>query len=271
MLRMTFLESWTAVTASSRSLFMSTTSADSMATSVPAPMARPTSARARAGASLMPSPTMATRFPWAWSSATVFSLSWGSTSATTRFTPSWRPTASAVRGVVAGEHDHVDAHGLEGADSLCAGGLGGVGHRHHAQHPAVPGEVQRRLARLGQPLRYRVEAVQRDAGLLQHGPVARQEPLALDDAADAPARGGQKVLHRGQGDVPGLSLGGDGVGQGVLGGLLQGGGHAQKFLLRHTWGGAAVGDHRLALGEGARLVQHHGLDGVQGLQRLGGT
>ncbi len=56
----------------------------------------------------------------------------------------------------------------------------------------------------------------------------------------------------------------------MLGGLLQGGGHAQKFLLRHTWGWAAVGDHRLALGEGARLVQHHGLDGVQGLQRLGG-
>ena len=41
----------------------STTPADSMATSVPAPMAMPTSARARAGASFTPSPTMATRQP----------------------------------------------------------------------------------------------------------------------------------------------------------------------------------------------------------------
>ena len=39
------------------------TSAASMATSVPVPMARPTSAWARAGASLMPSPTMPTRRP----------------------------------------------------------------------------------------------------------------------------------------------------------------------------------------------------------------
>ena len=36
---------------------ISTTSAASMATSVPVPTARPTSASARAGASLMPSPT----------------------------------------------------------------------------------------------------------------------------------------------------------------------------------------------------------------------
>ncbi len=35
----------------------------SMATSVPVPMAIPTSALARAGASLMPSPTMATTCP----------------------------------------------------------------------------------------------------------------------------------------------------------------------------------------------------------------
>ena len=40
-----------------------TTPADSMATSVPAPMAMPTSARASAGASLTPSPTIATREP----------------------------------------------------------------------------------------------------------------------------------------------------------------------------------------------------------------
>lgn len=42
---------------------LSTMSADSIATSVPAPMAIPTSARARAWASLMPSPIIATFLP----------------------------------------------------------------------------------------------------------------------------------------------------------------------------------------------------------------
>ena len=45
---------------------ISTTSADSMAISVPAPMAMPTSAVTRAGASLMPSPTMMTLWPFFW-------------------------------------------------------------------------------------------------------------------------------------------------------------------------------------------------------------
>ena len=52
-----------------------------MATSAPVPMAIPRSACASAGASLMPSPTIATTAPPAWSSATSAALSPGSTSA----------------------------------------------------------------------------------------------------------------------------------------------------------------------------------------------
>ena len=53
---------------------MRTTSAASMATSVPVPMAMPTSACARAGESFTPSPTMATLFPWFCSSWTLATL-----------------------------------------------------------------------------------------------------------------------------------------------------------------------------------------------------
>ena len=53
------------------SLEASTTPADWIATSVPAPIAMPTSARASAGASLTPSPTIATVWPRRCSSATV--------------------------------------------------------------------------------------------------------------------------------------------------------------------------------------------------------
>ena len=80
-----------------RLLFISTMSADSMATSVPAPMARPTSAVTSAGASLMPSPTMATLLPSACNPCTTRALSWGSTWAMTRLTPTCRAMASAVR------------------------------------------------------------------------------------------------------------------------------------------------------------------------------
>ena len=63
------------------SLRTRTMSADSTATSVPAPMAMPTSAATRAGASLTPSPTMATRRPRDCTSRTFSAFSCGSTSA----------------------------------------------------------------------------------------------------------------------------------------------------------------------------------------------
>ena len=62
----------------------SVTSEASMATSVPVPMAMPRSAGASAGASLMPSPTMATDPAIAWSARTRSALSPGRTSAMTR-------------------------------------------------------------------------------------------------------------------------------------------------------------------------------------------
>mmetsp|Transcript_21806 Transcript_21806/g.64345 ORF Transcript_21806/g.64345 Transcript_21806/m.64345 type:complete len:201 (+) Transcript_21806:1037-1639(+) len=89
----------TAVSTSARDARTSTTSAASTATSVPEPMATPTSAWARAGASLMPSPTMATRRPSSCSAATARALCLGSTSAWVRLssTPRSRATARAVR------------------------------------------------------------------------------------------------------------------------------------------------------------------------------
>ena len=55
------------------------TPAEPIATSVPAPIAIPTSAWARAGASLTPSPTMATARPSSWMLLTLDALSSGRT------------------------------------------------------------------------------------------------------------------------------------------------------------------------------------------------
>ena len=85
-----------AVTTSFKSLFIRTISADSMATSVPEPMAIPTSACTRAGASLIPSPTIATFLFCPCSFFTSFALSSGSTSAKTISIPTDLAIASAV-------------------------------------------------------------------------------------------------------------------------------------------------------------------------------
>ncbi len=74
----------------------STMSAVSTATSVPAPMAMPTSAWASAGASLTPSPVMATTSPRAWTSLTLRAFSWGRTSANTSSIPIRLPTHDAT-------------------------------------------------------------------------------------------------------------------------------------------------------------------------------
>ena len=68
-----------------------------MATSVPQPMAMPTSAAARAGASLMPSPTIATVAPSSLSRLSSDALSCGKHSATTRSMPTLLATDVAVR------------------------------------------------------------------------------------------------------------------------------------------------------------------------------
>lgn len=78
-----------------RSSSMMTTSADSLAAVDPrAPIAIPTSAAARTGASLTPSPTMATGRSGR--EATWVTLSAGSSPALTSATPSCRPTWRAV-------------------------------------------------------------------------------------------------------------------------------------------------------------------------------
>src|SRR5436190_7325211 len=72
------------------------TSLASMATSVPVPIASPRSACASAGASLMPSPTMATTCPASCRRFTSANLSSGYTSASTRSIPTSAATRSAT-------------------------------------------------------------------------------------------------------------------------------------------------------------------------------
>src|SRR5680860_161953 len=97
MLRIVARDRSIAVTSPERAPEIKVMSEDSMATSVPVPMAEPTSAWARAGASLMPSPTMPTTRPSSCNRRTSRDLCSGITSASTRPMPTWRAMAAAVR------------------------------------------------------------------------------------------------------------------------------------------------------------------------------
>src|SRR5918994_1298569 len=81
----------------------------STATSVPPPRATPTSAWARAGASLTPSPAIATTWPACWRRRTSAALPSGDSSAANPSTPSSAATVAAVAWWVPGEHDRLQA------------------------------------------------------------------------------------------------------------------------------------------------------------------
>ena len=100
------------------SLDASTMPADSIATSVPAPMAMPTSALASAGASFTPSPTMATVRPRFWSSVTFESFSFGSTWGERLVDAELGRYCIGHLDGVTGDHDDLSAAAVEAVDGF---------------------------------------------------------------------------------------------------------------------------------------------------------
>ena len=113
-------------------------SADSTATSVPAPIAMPMSAATSAGASFTPSPTIATVRPPSWKPCTAAALSAGRTCAATSSIPSRWATAVGDCLRVAGDHRHAHTEPMELGDRLR--GLGSdlvLGREQSAMRPST--------------------------------------------------------------------------------------------------------------------------------------
>src|SRR5881397_1713969 len=122
-----------------------TMSADSIATSVPAPIAIPTSAWTSAGASLTPSPTIATRCPFFCNRSTVAALS----PKDLREERVEAELASDVGGrgaVVARQYGNPDSHRLEIGDGLPRFVADHVGEGDNASQAVVDDRVDGRLA-----------------------------------------------------------------------------------------------------------------------------
>ena len=132
---------------SSGSERMSTTSAVSMATSVPAPMAMPTSAWASAGASLTPSPTIATRRPWPLQLGDLGGLVAGQHLGDDLVDAELVGDPPGGGLVVAGEHDRPGRRAsCSAATAAAAVSRGRVGDRDHRRRP---GRRRRRAPRCG--------------------------------------------------------------------------------------------------------------------------
>ena len=247
-----------------------------MATSVPAPMAMPTSARARAGASLMPSPTMATFLPCLLQRARPPApCPAGSTSATTWPMPSCLPDGLGGALVVAGEHDHVDAH-LPAAPRWPAR-LVGLTTSATAITPKQPCRLRQSTAAScpAPPSRARPaqRAAERDAVLLHHAAGCPPDSGCLSTSAATPWPGtASKSRHLRAGRCPrSCGLLHNGLGQRVLRGLFQRGGDRQQLLL-----GDAARRAQISVTRGLPSVMVPVLSSTTvsivcgGLQRLGG-
>ena len=160
-----------------------------MATSVPVPIASPRSAWASAGASLTPSPTIATTRPSACRRRTTSALSAGSTSAMTSSIPTSAATARAVASLSPVSSTGRSPSALQRRDRLGGRRLDGVGDDEHGAHLAVPGGQRRRCGRAASAAG---SAASSSAGMRRlhsrhQRRAADEHAVAVDDALDAEA------------------------------------------------------------------------------------
>ena len=213
-------------------------------------MAIPTSAAARAGASLMPSPILATRSPAACISPTMRCLSSGSSSARTAM-PSCLPIASAVRRL-SPVSITVFTPARASMSSPCLGVLArfvphrdGAGHRAagHQHRAGLSGLVQRGDLRglIGR---------QRHAGA--GGLRGTQEQLVAIDRRDHALAADRACVRGGRhGQVARRGLVHDRLGQRMAGPRLHRGGQAQHVRFR-AWRNPARRSPRACPGSACR-------------------
>jgi hypothetical protein len=274
-----------------RSPRISVTPAACMATSVPVPMAMPTSAAARAGASFTPSPTITTA-PWpcklALSSATRSAFWPGSTSAITSSgaSPMRWPMARAAARLSPEIMRSCKPRARKAAKGGLGLGLGLVGKGHQGHHLHLGWRSSAcRGHRLPEQHRHRgtlrllllggkLQITQRHTELLQPGQAGNGAAVAIHLALQAAPRHGLQGLRR----VHAQALLAGGIHhrscQGVFAAALQAGRHGQSVCSRRILSLRRVSQHlkrhqaRPAHGERARLVKSHHARLVGQLQRL---
>ena len=240
------------------SLRTSTTSPASTATSVPAPMAMPTSAATRAGASFTPSPTIATRCPSRRSASMVSRLLLRENLGMDVVDPEFLPHGLSHGPGIPGQHRHPDACGVQGANRL--GGLGahGVGHRERRARGPVGDQVDDGLTSPGRLLREpRKVGWHLGVDPLQEVRPAYHPLPALHRGSHAPPRNGGEGGGCRDREAPVGRRADDRARHGVLRVSLHRGGDPDSVFLGDALDDAGADDPVLTERQRPRLVEDH--------------
>src|ERR1035438_9410511 len=277
-----------------------------IATSVPAPMAMPTSASLRAGASLIPSPAIATCFPsarslliWAGKVAHIFSLADGGCIVDPvaghrnmfpfRTQPldmgdfpggfdlgfhriqaellGYRGSGAAV---VTGEHGGFQPERVEFANGFRCSGFDRVGDRQDSGCLTIDRNENRGLALFLKFHRRRFKRFQAsDLFVPQKLWLTDRHRTSSDDAGNTARRHRTKLFHGVENDALLLRALNNRGSERVFAALLQRCGETQKLLLLETADGQDIHELGFALREGARLVHDQRSDLLQPFERFG--
>ena len=204
----------------------------SIATSVPVPMAMPTSACASAGASLIPSPAIATLRPSAWSRFDLLGLLVGQHLGADLVEPEPLRDGLGRGAVVAGEHDEADSRGLEVGDGPGRRLLDRVGDAEQARRPAVDDDEDDRLAVAAQGLGSLAERAGSIPSSCSIAALPIDDRSALDAALHAPAGPRAERLRGGDGEPALAAAPATAAARGCSLDLLEPGGQAEQLRLR---------------------------------------
>ena len=233
-------------------------------------MAMPTSALASAGASLMPSPAMATTRPSRCSFATSASLSAGLTSPWTSSMPSCGRDRSGRGQAVAGGHDDADAQRLERRQRFRRACLDRIGDREQPGQAAIDGEEHDAgaFARAALPPAAASASTATPASFIS-ARVAEQRPPGRRPCrarrCPCPTRSSRACRARGRARAPRD----DRLGQRMLAALVEARREAQHLVFAMAGDGDGAVEGGLALGQRAGLVDDQGVDLAQVLDRRG--
>ena len=165
---------------------------------------------------------------------------------------------------VAGDHDHLDTQLVQGIDGFTGLGADLVGELEPADDFSVPGHVQDDRA-LATPRVRRVDLAGTD--VLEQTGTADTDLRTVDGRGDTDRRGRGKPGRLRQGQVLVLRGANDGPSERVLTVGLGRRGDREHLVSVQVTDRFHGGDGGLALGEGAGLVEQHGVDGAHALER----
>src|SRR5229473_2902170 len=257
-----------AVTTPVRLPLMRVISLASMATSVPVPIAKPTSACASAGASLTPSPTIPTDLPSSCNFCTSCALSFGSTSASTRSIPTWRAIARPVRSLSPVSITTSIPRFFSAAIAASEAGFT-VSATNQPGGAAVNRNIHRCLALCGETLPVLLQGIDRNPAVTHQFGVAEQNVVPIDPAAYPMSGNSGKTLGVGQLQAARARTLDYRLAEGMLRPALQRGREAQDLLVtrRHD----DIRQRGFTFGNRARLVENNRVEFLRRLQGIAGT